>query len=486
MSPSCSSTSMTGAVNLVIFGGTGDLAMRKIHPALSVLFQNELVRPESRILALGRTDMTSEDYQRFMEEKLSGKIQPSALKELVSRVRYMRLDPDQPESGAHLAGILKEMDADRPKNRLFYLSVPPTAYIPLVMLLGEAGLGRDGNGRSTRIVVEKPFGRDLPTARELDKVLHRFFEERQIFRIDHYMAKETVQNILLLRFANALFEPVWNRRYIDHISITAAESLGIGHRSGFYDQAGVLRDMFQNHMMMLLALCAMEPPSLFEAERVRDERAKVFRALRPLDPDNLEENLVLGQYGPGVIDGQPVPGYLEEPGVRPNSLMPTYAWLKVYLDNWRWQGVPFYLCSGKRLRTKHTEIAVQFRDVPVSMFRRTGPVAPNRLVLGIHPEEVVRLEVQTKSQGPRLCLEPRHMEFAYGSPGQDRVDDYAKVLLDCVNGDQTLFWRQDAVELCWEFLTPILNVCDCPEGSPPLHPYPAGSNGPAKAQEMRP
>lgn len=486
MSPSCPITPTADPVNLVIFGGTGDLAMRKIYPALSVLFQNGLLSPDSRIVASGRTDMSPEEYQRLVREKLSGALRPPALDELVSRVSYARIDPQCPESGGRLAALLDEMDADRPRNRLFYLSVPPAAYIPLVTLLGEAGLAREGGGRSTRIVVEKPFGRDLSTARELDRVLHRFFAERRIFRIDHYMAKETVQNILLLRFANALFEPVWNRRYIDHIRITAAESLGIGHRSGFYDQAGVLRDMFQNHMMMLLALCAMEPPSVFEAERVRDERAKVFRALRPLDPDALEDSLVLGQYGPGVIDGQPVPGYLEEPGVRAGSLMPTYAWMKIFLDNWRWQGVPFYLCSGKRLRTKHTEIEVQFRDVPVSMFRGTGPVMPNRLVLGIHPEEVVRLEVQTKSQGPSLCLELRHLEFAYGSAGQDRVDDYAKVLLDCVNGDQTLFWRQDAVELCWEFLTPVLNVCDCPEGSPPLHPYPAGSDGPDIVLEMRP
>jgi len=485
-SPSCSAQSQADPVNLVIFGSTGDLAMRKIYPALASLCQNNLLSHDTRILAVGRTDLTQEQYQNLVKEKLAGVIPPACLADLAPRLSYLRLDPDEPESGYILATALVELDGeDAQKNRLFYLAVPPAAYIPLATALGEAGLAREKEGTTVRIVVEKPFGRDLPTAQELDTVLHRYFKERQIFRIDHYMAKETVQNLLLLRFANALFEPVWNRRYIDHIRITAAETLGVGHRAGFYDKAGVLRDMFQNHMMMLLSLCAMEPPSIFEAELVRDERSKVFRALKPLNLSRLDEQLILGQYGPGMIDGKPVPGYLQESGVPPESTTPTFAWMKVYLDNWRWQGVPFHLCSGKRLEAKHTEITVQFKSVPVSMFRKTHGeiIPPNRLVLGIHPNEVVRLEVQTKGQGSQLCLQPQSMEFSYGAlSALGRIDDYAKVLLDCVTGDQTLFWRQDAVELCWGFLTPILDRCDCPDSDLTLHTYAAGGPGPKTAQ----
>lgn len=480
----CPLMTQADPVTLVVFGATGDLAMRKIYPALASLCQNQLLSHDTRILALGRKDLSQEEYVRSLDDRLAGSIPASCMAELGPRVRYLRLDPDQPGSGRTLKDALEQLELDGPKNRLFYLAVPPSAYIPLATLLGEAGLGQE-DGRSVRIVVEKPFGRDLPTARELDTVLHRYFEERQIFRIDHYMAKETVQNVLLLRFANALFEPIWNRQYIDHIRITAAETLGIGHRAGFYDQAGVLRDMFQNHMMMLLALCAMEPPSLFEAELVRDERSKVFSALRPLDLSRLDEQLVLGQYGPGVVEGQTVPGFLQEPGIRADSTTPTFAWMNVFLDNWRWQGVPFHICSGKRLEAKHTEITVQFKSVPVSMFRKTHGeiIPPNRLVLGIHPDEVVRLEVQTKGQGSQLCLQQQFMEFSYGAASiLGRLDDYAKVLLDCITGDQTLFWRQDAVELCWGFLTPVLDQCDCPGRSLPLVTYPAGGPGPKVPQ----
>jgi glucose-6-phosphate 1-dehydrogenase len=485
MTSSCPPPIQAAPVNLVVFGATGDLAMRKIYPALASLCKNGLLSRDSRVLAVGRKDFSTRQYARLLDEKLAATIPQACMDDLVPRISYLTLNPDDPESGLALSLALRELDEESPKNRLFYLAVPPGAYIPLATMLGEAGLGREEEDRSVSIVVEKPFGRDLPTAQELDGVLHRYFKERQIFRIDHYMAKETVQNVLLLRFANALFEPVWNRRYIDHIRITAAETLGIGHRAGFYDQAGVLRDMFQNHMMMLLSLCAMEPPSLFKAELVRDERSKVFRALRPLDLERLDEQLVLGQYGPGMADGQAVPGYLQEPGVPADSTTPTFAWLKVYLDNWRWQGVPFHLCSGKRLEAKHTEISVQFKSVPVSMFRKTEGdiIPPNRLVIGIHPNEVVRLEVQTKGQGSSLCLQGQSMEFSYGaSSGLGRLDDYAKVLLDCITGDQTLFWRQDAVELCWGFLTPILDRCDCPDNKLTLHTYVAGGPGPKAAQ----
>lgn len=484
---SCPLMPPAAPINLVILGGTGDLAMRKIFPALASLCRNQLLHDETRIIAVGRSDLTLEQYHAKIVQKLTDVIPEACLGSLVPRLRYVRLDPDRPETGLALARALDDADGPNAKNRLFYLAVPPSAYIPLVTSLGKAGLGGERPDVSVRVVVEKPFGRDLDSARELDRVLHRYFHEGQIFRIDHYMAKETVQNLLLLRFANALFEPLWNRRYIDHVRITAAETLGIGRRAAFYDQAGVLRDMFQNHMMMLLALCAMEPPSRFEAELVRDERSKVFRALRPLDLERLDEQLILGQYGPGLIDGQPAPGYLREAGIDQASTTPTFAWMKVYLDNWRWQGVPFHICSGKRLADKRTEIVIQFKDVPVSMFQSIGAITPNRLILGIYPDEVVRLEVQTKGLGSQLCLRSQFMEFSYGGESAlGRIDDYAKVLLDCIVGDQTLFWRQDAVELCWGFLTPILDRCDCPDRRLTLHTYAAGGPGPKIDQRTRP
>lgn len=485
--PACPLVPPADPVTLAIFGATGDLATRKIFPALAALCRNQLLRDDTRIIAVGRADMTQDHYHAQLGQKLTGVIPESCLASLLAKTSYLRMDPDIPESARALARALDSVDGTAAINRLFYLAVPPSAYIPLVTRLGEAGLGHEPAGASARIVVEKPFGRDLSSAQELDQALHLYFREDQIFRIDHYMAKETVQNLLMLRFANALFEPLWNRRHIDHVRITAAESLGIGHRSGFYDQAGVLRDMFQNHMMMLLALCAMEPPSRFEAELIRDERSKVFRALRPLDPDHLDDILILGQYGPGTIDGHAVPGYLQEPGIDPTSTTPTFARMKIFLDNWRWQGVPFHLCSGKRLAAKRTEIVIQFREVPVSMFPSGAAIPPNRLVLGIHPDEVVRLEVQTKGLGSTPCPSSRSLEFSYGAESVlGRIDDYAKVLLDCIVGDQTLFWRQDAVELCWGFLTPILDRRDHAGPRPPLHAYPAGGPGPRPAPRIRP
>jgi glucose-6-phosphate 1-dehydrogenase len=337
-------------------------------------------------------------------------------------------------------------------------------------------------------VVEKPFGRDLNTAIELDRSIYEYFSEHQIFRIDHYLAKETVQNVLMFRFANAIFEPIWNRRYVDQVEITAVETLGVEHRAGYYEQSGVLRDMFQNHMMQLLALTAMEPPSAFEDDRVRDERVKVFRALRPFEVDRLQDRLVLGQYDAGTIDGQIVPAYRDEPGVDPQSLTPTFARMKVFIDNWRWQGVPFYLTSGKRLAQKITQISIQFKQVPHSLFRNVlGPgIAANHLTLGIYPDEKITMTFQTKLPGARVCLRSVTMDFHYYQGSQHPVlDAYEKVLLDCMLGDHMLFWRQDAVELCWSFLTPILAECEaCSDRQSMLHSYPAGSFGPEEVAKF--
>lgn len=477
--------------SIVIFGATGDLTARKLVPSLADLCANRALPEKFVIVGAARSPLSQEDFLTRMKRALD-EHSPAGREiwdRLAPRFSYLPLRYDHADDFKALAAHLQALESDRSMaaNRLFYLATPPTACEDISRNLGAAGLASEEHGFS-RIVVEKPFGRDLESAQALDRVLHERFKEHQVFRIDHYLAKETVQNILMLRFANAIFEPLWNRTYIDHIRITAAETLGVGHRAGFYDNAGVLRDMFQNHMMQLLALCAMEPPSVFEAERVRDEKTKVYRALRPFPVERIHEHLVLGQYGTGQVDGAQVPAYVDEPGVNPASLTPTYASMRVMVDNWRWQGVPFYLTSGKRLAEKRTEIAVQFKSVPVTMFRDAvgGHITANRLILSIQPREEVFLTFQAKRPGP-LCLRTVRMHFDYAQGfSTPKVEAYAKVLLDCMLGDQTLFWRQDGVELCWGFLTPILRQCDCPDQAAKLHRYAAGSPGPEAALSLLP
>jgi glucose-6-phosphate 1-dehydrogenase len=480
---------------LVIFGATGDLTARKVFPAVYNLVRTHTLPQPFLILGIGRSPLSLSMFQENMKAALvkAQNREPADWETLARSIAYLQLDYSNPRDYLRLKQTLRNLDPNGHTrgNVLFYLAVPPAGYATIAENLGKAGLSREheqGNGRIS-LVVEKPFGRDLDSARALDRTLHAWFREHQIFRIDHYMAKETVQNILMFRFANAMFEPLWNRSYIDFIEIRAWESLGVEHRAGYYDQAGVLRDMFQNHMMMLLALCTMEPPSLFESERVRDERSKVYRALQPFPVDKINERLVLGQYASNLVNGQPVAGYVEEPGVDPESLTPTYARMKVFIDNWRWQGVPMFLTSGKRMAEKRTEIIIQFKKVPCSMFHRIlgDHITANRLVLGIHPDECVDLTFQAKTPGTRVCLRPVHMHFDYAKGYEDPMfDDYEKILLDCMLGDQTLFWRQDAVELCWGFLTPILEECDCPDRKTTLYPYPAGINGPVEAQHIKP
>lgn len=480
---------------LVILGASGDLAARKLLPSLYNLFLKEALPDPMLVVGCSRTEMNDETFIDRMKVAVAKKkeVDLSNWTRFSSCLHYAPLRFDDLASFVDLSTRLEALHKEfyTEGNTIFYLAIPPTLYKATAQMLGKSGLSAEGPPGSgwSRIVVEKPFGRDLDSAIQLDRSLHGYFGEHQIFRIDHYLAKETVQNILMFRFANAIFEPVWNRRYVDHVSITASETLGVEHRAGYYEEAGVLRDMFQNHMMQLLALTAMDPPSFFHADRVRDEKVRVYRSLRPFPLEDLGSYLVLGQYGAGNIEGREVPAYRDEPGVGPDSLTPTFAMMKIFLDNWRWQGVPFYLKSGKRLDRKLTQITIQFKEVPHSMFRQVlgEPVIANRLVMSIYPEERISLTFQTKTPGALVCLRSVTMDFQYHRDYDGlALDAYEKVLLDCMLGDQMLFWRQDGVELSWSFFTPILEECEsCSNRPDMLFPYESGSRGPAAADELK-
>ncbi len=449
------------------------------------------VLPDSVVIVgAARSEMSHVEFRQRIRDAVAG-MDLTRWERFASLLYYKSVRLDSAVSFSSLASALCELEKGRNPhgNRIFYLAIPPSLYETTAELLGVGGLSQPSEARRgwVRLVVEKPFGRNLRTAVSLNKTLQRYFTESQIFRIDHYLAKDTVQNVLIFRFANAIFEPLWNRNFIDSVEITAVESLGIENRAQYYEDSGVLRDMFQNHMMQLLALVAMEPPSHMEADCVRDEKCKVFRSLRPFSRNDSTKDVILGQYTAGMIDGKPVRGYREEPGVSPNSRTPTFAKMKVFLDNWRWQGVPFYLTSGKRLRQKLTEIVIHFRQVPHAVFRGIlgNTICANSLTLGIYPDEGIHLNFLTKNPGATVCLRSVRMEFAYRQNYTGPVlDAYEKALIDCIQGDQMLFWRQDGVELCWAFLDPILEVCEgCVEGGPELQFYEAGTWGP---QEGRP
>ncbi|MFW6126769.1 MAG: glucose-6-phosphate dehydrogenase [Thermodesulfobacteriota bacterium] len=479
---------------IVIFGASGDLTSRKLMPALYNLYLSQALPQPCCMVGVARTPLSREEFQRKMQDAIASheNYDPEEWAKFAAGLDYYAIDYDSQASFQELADYLQDLDGHHGTlgNRLFYLALPPSLYQPISQRLGRAGLGQEGtNGPGwSRIVVEKPFGHDLKSARDLNASLHRSFKEHQIFRIDHYMAKETVQNILIFRFANAIFEPLWNRNYIDRVGIIAAEKIGVEHRAGFYEQAGVLRDMFQNHMMQLLALIAMEPPSLFEAERVRDEKVKAFRSLKPITSPTSTENLVLGQYDAGEIDGTPVPAYREESGVSPDSLTPTFAILRVFIDNWRWRGVPFYLASGKRLPQKLTQLVIHFKEVPHSLFANVelGVIAANRLILGIQPEEKITLTFETKNPGATICLRGVTMDFNYYQNYKGPImDAYEKSLIDVMQGDHMLFWRQDGAEMSWSFLGPLIEECEsCANPKELIHPYKAGSWGPEAAQPL--
>ena len=473
---------------IVIFGASGDLSSRKLFPALARLFEGGDLPGRFAIIGASRTEMTSESFRDKVREwlELSGNLARIDWSVFGPRLYYQTLEYAELSSYRKLGDTvaLAEKEQNLPGNRMFYLAIPPTLYESVADMLGQAGLAASLSRELwTRLVVEKPFGHDLASSRVLDTALHTHFVEEQIFRIDHYLAKDTVQNVLLFRFANAVFEPVWNRNYVDYVSVLAAEELGVEHRAGYYEQAGVLRDMFQNHMMQLLALAAMEPPSVFRAREVLDEKTKLYRSLRPFDPEKGFGQLVLGQYAASE-DGA-MPAYRQEEGVSPGSTTPTFAMLKAYVDNWRWQGVPFYICSGKRLKKKITRMVVQFKEVPHSIYRDIvgERILANRLIMEVFPNETIHMTLQAKRAGEGFCLRSASMSFNLkDAAGGPTVDSYEKVILDCMLGDHMLFWRQDGVELSWGYLTPILEMCENREDiEENLKFYTAGSWGPRDA-----
>lgn len=472
---------------LVIFGASGDLAKRKLIPALYRLHKCRLLPENFFILGTGRTKMDTGQFREMMLVAVSGKFTNDfdtvSWTEFEARLYYTSFDYSLRESYNSLKEEITRLEKRHQTNgnRVFYLSLPPTAFETVIINLGVSELAEKETGAYTHIVIEKPFGRDLSSAKRLNSMLKDYFEEREIFRIDHFIAKETVQNIIMFRFANSIFEPLWNNRYIDHIQITAAETLGVEHRAGYYDDAGVIRDMFPNHLLQLLAIIAMEPPPLFGAEMVRDEKVKLFRSLRPLPQDTLNEHIVIGQYGKGQINGEAVPGYREYKGISTESVTPTFAAMKLFIDNWRWKGVPFYLRSGKRLSRRKTEISVHFKPVPHMMFSGLleQPITPNTLILRVQPDEGISLILQTKQPGSKVCINPVSMDFSYKKDIQ--LDAYEWVLLECMRGDQMLFVREDGVELTWALLTPVIERLESTIEAGKFPNYHAGSSGPSEA-----
>jgi glucose-6-phosphate 1-dehydrogenase len=475
---------------IIMFGASGDLARRKLLPALYDLARHACLAPRFRLLGFARTQMPDDAFRdrasEFLPENESPSISGYTQKDFAKHLRYFEGDYDDANAYRQLTERLEELDREGQLggNRLFYLATPPDVYIRIIDHLGKAGLAKPVSDKSwTRVVIEKPFGRDLESARDLNRRVLEVFEEPQVYRIDHYLGKETVQNLLVFRFGNGIFEPIWNRNYVDQVQITVAEALGVESRAAFYESAGALRDMVQSHLLQLTSLVAMEAPAAFDATPVRNEKIKVLQSIRPFTPDTIWSSVVRGQYGSGKIDGKPAPGYRQEPNVSPNSATETFVGLKLYVDNWRWSGVPFYLRTGKRLKRAHTEIAIQFKRAPHRVFRGQD-AQPNSLVLNIQPNEGISLSFGAKTPGAEMRIGSVTMDFAYRDAfGGVTRDAYATLLNDCIRGDATLFDRADSVEAAWQLVDPILKAWH--EASPPPFPnYPAGSEGPRASDDL--
>ena len=478
----CAET-MPGPIALVVFGASGDLFRRKLLVSIFQLFSRDLLSDKFYLLGSGRKKISDEEFRKIAEQTIRDKsdsVPPDKLEAFVNKLYYIEGDYNDSHFYENIKARLTKLDKkhDVYESLIHYLSVPPFLYTTIIENLAQAGLActkKLQSKQQVKLVIEKPFGKDLKSAVELNNIIQRCFDESQIYRIDHYLGKETVQNILMFRFANTIFEPIWNRNFIDHVQITIAESTGVEHRASYYDKSGALRDMFQNHMLQMLALVAMESPISIEGNNIRDERIKLLRSIRAFDMKRLDDLCVRGRYTAGQIQGSQVNGYLDESGVSADSKTETYFAAKMFVDNWRWKGIPFYLRTGKRMAEKETEIAITFKKIPHSMFSSVGldELPANVLVLQIQPEEGISLSFQAKRPGAKTCISTLTMNFKYNELfGTDPPEAYQRLLLDCMVGDQTLFMRQDSIETAWKLLTPILQLWE--NGDCVLHEYPAG------------
>jgi glucose-6-phosphate 1-dehydrogenase len=473
---------------IVFYGASGDLVKRKLVPALYHLKRERRLPAEFTIVGVARRDWSHDYFREQMREGVESYSDGIGSEELwrnfAEGLFYCPGNMNDPASYHKLDELLVELDSKRGTrgNRVFYLSVAPEFFPEAIQQLGAAGMLADAS--KTRLVIEKPFGRDLNSAQVLNRVVNQVCKEQQVYRIDHYLGKETVQNLMVLRFANAIFEPLWNRQFVDHVQITVGETVGVEDRAGYYESAGALRDMVQNHLMQLVCLTAMEPPNSLDADSIRAEKVKVLQSMRLANINDLDYSAIRGQYKAGWMKGKPVAGYREEPGVNPKSTTPTYVALKLLVDNWRWQGVPFYMRTGKRLPKKVSEISIQFRDVPYLIFQSAAQQAnPNVLTMRIQPNEGVSLRFEVKMPGASLRSRPVEMDFRYGSSfGVSGGESYDRLLLDCMMGDQTLFTRADEVEAAWRVITPALVAWDAPADPASVPQYAAGSWEPSEAE----
>ena len=482
---------------LVVFGASGDLVRRKLLVSLMQVFERGLLAEQFFLLGCGRKKLSDEKFRQIARQAIQAggdNVSPRAIDSFVDKLYYVSGDYSDDSFYSDIRIKLTELNTkhDLDGSIIFYLAVPPFLYGTIIEHISSASLSCTDESvpeRQVGIIVEKPFGRDLASAVELTGKLHKCFDESQVYRIDHYLGKETVQNILMFRFANTIFEPVWNRNFVDSVQITIAETLGVEHRAGYYDKTGALRDIFQNHMLQMLALVAMESALSFEADHVRDERVKLLRSIRPFEPDELDEVFVRGQYGPGSIKSREVVGFKQEPGIDPQSKTETFVAAKLFVDNWRWKDVPFYLRTGKRLAAKNTEIAITFKKVPHSMFASAGldDIEPNVLVLRIQPKEGISLSFEAKRPGSKICMSTLTMNFSYrdifeAGASANMPEAYQRLLLDCMVGDQTLFTRADGVEVAWRLLMPVLEAWENAE-QPPFE-YAAGSESFPRADAL--
>jgi len=475
------------ATAFIIFGVTGDLTSRKLVPALYQLTLDKRLPEEFHIIGFARRDwddsVMADSLRSGVEEHTRTQpVDMDVLASMSSKMHFIRSDFDDLGGYERLNTLLETLQIN---NRLLYLAAPPEEYPVIIQQIGKSGLASTARGW-TRIVIEKPYGRDLTSAQALDATIHQVFDESQVYRIDHYLGKETVQNILVFRFANGIFEPLWNQRNVDHVQITVAETVGVGSRAGYYERSGVIRDMFQNHMLQLLALTAMEAPLAFTADDVRDEKVKILRSLRPMKHEDALKNTLRAQYVAGTMTGKRVPGYKDEKGVAPNSITETYLAARLFVDNWRWAGVPFYLRSGKRLPRRVSEISIHFKQVPLPLFgwKNVAGDAPNILSLNIQPDEGITLTFGAKAPGPINQIEPAKMNFDYLTTfGAEPPDAYERLLLDCLIGDATLFTRTDEVQHAWSFTEDILESWEQSQITH-LPVYEAGTWGPASAVDF--